>query len=106
MTETCITEEGDCFIRSLCALWGKPYEYCRCVAHRYGFNDGMPLDGILELLGPQELGGYEPVCDWAIAHRRGRFLVETSGHVLSVIDGIFEESVYCDRPVLGYWEMA
>ncbi len=105
MSETCITKKNDCFIRSLCALWGKPYEYCRCVAHSYGFNDGMPLDGISELLGPQELGGCESVCDWALTHTQGRFLVRTSGHVLPVIDGCIKDSAYSDHPVYGYWNL-
>ena len=50
-------------------------------------------------------GGYEPVKTWALAQRRGRFLVEVSGHVLPVIDGIVEVLAYIEHPVLGYWEI-
>ena len=53
-----LLEKEDCFIRSMCALWGRPYAYCKCVAHRHGFKaGGMPLEGIIELLGHHEWGG-------------------------------------------------
>ena len=106
MNEICTLEKEDCFIRSMCALWGRPYDYCRCIAHRHGFNGGgMPFAGIVELLGPQEEGCFELVKTWALAHRQGRFLVEVNRHALSVIDGIVEDLVYIEHPVLGYWEI-
>ncbi len=105
MNKTYTREKGDCFIRSMCALWGKPYEYCRCVAHRYGFNNGMPIEGIIELLGPEEIGDYEPVKYWSAVHDQGRFLVEISNHVLSVINGVIGDTYSYNSPVLGYWEV-